>query len=191
MDALLNPELTNTTAGSPAPNAPTTDWRYTNTPRVGGNVRVGLGSNFVLNGTIRPDFSQVEADATQVAADQRFALFYPERRPFFVEGADAFNVPNTLVYTRRIVQPTAAARLTGRIGRANVAMLSAYDAPAGVQDDYKSLVNILRVARDFRLQSQTGFLYSDRVSDARTNRVVGADVRHVLAASTMRLASTF
>ncbi len=179
VDALLNPELTNTTAGSPAPNAPTTDWRYTNTPRVGGNVRVGLGSNFVLNGTIRPDFSQVEADATQVAADQRFALFYPERRPFFVEGADAFNVPNTLVYTRRIVQPTAAARLTGRIGRANVAVLSAYDAPAGVQDDYKSLVNILRIARDFRLQSQAGFLYSDRMSDARTNRVVGADVRHV------------
>ncbi len=65
---------------------------------LGGRQQLGL------NGTVRPDFSQVEADATQVAADQRFALFYPERRPFFVEGSDQFNVPNTLVYTRRIVQ---------------------------------------------------------------------------------------
>ena len=71
-----------------------------------------MGSNFVLNGTVKPDFSQVEADATQIAADERFALFYPEKRPFFVEGSDQFNVPNTLVYTRTIVQPTAAVKLT-------------------------------------------------------------------------------
>lgn len=182
VDVLLNPELTNTTAGAPAPLSPGgtgSDWRYTNTPRVGGNVRAGLGSNFVLNGTIRPDFSQVEADATQVAADQRFALFYPERRPFFVEGADAFNVPNTLVYTRRIVQPTAAAKLTGRVGRANIAVLSAFDSPPGVADDAKALVNIVRIARDFSLQSQSGLLFSDRSSDQRSNHVIGGDVRHV------------
>lgn len=86
----------------------------------------------VLNGTIRPDLSQVEADATQVAADPRFALFHAARRPFFGEGSDQFDVGNTLVYTRRIVQPDAAFKLTGRLGRANILLLSALDAvPAG------------------------------------------------------------
>lgn len=178
LDVQLNPELTNSTAGA-APATDATDWRYSNTPRVGGNVRMGLGSNFVLNGTIRPDFSQVEADATQVAADPRFALFYPERRPFFVEGSDQFNVPNTLVYTRRIVQPNAALKLTGRLGRANLAVLSALDAPPGANDREKPLVDVLRLTRDFAVQSQSGFVYSERVSPARTNRMAGADVRHV------------
>ena len=84
----LNPELTNTMSGTPC-CAPALDATGTTrpTPQLGGNVRWTLGSNFVLNGTVKPDFSQVEADATQIAADERFALFYPEKRPFFVEGA--------------------------------------------------------------------------------------------------------
>lgn len=182
VDALFNPELTSTISGAPSADpSRVNDWRYTSRPRVGGNVRVGLGSNFVLNGSIRPDFSQVEADALQVAADPRFALFYPERRPFFVEGADQFNVPNTLVYTRRIVQPDAALKLTGRLGRSNIAILSALDAAptAGGVGATKPLVDIVRITRDFRQQSQSGVLYSERVSEGRANRVFGADVRHV------------
>ncbi|MBL0940275.1 MAG: carbohydrate binding family 9 domain-containing protein [Gemmatimonadaceae bacterium] len=183
VDALINPELTNTTAGAPTTVAPgsgaSSKWSYSNTGNVGGNVRVGLGSNFVLNGSIRPDFSQVEADATQVAADPRFALFYPERRPFFVEGADAFNAPNTLLYTRRIVQPTAALKLTGRLGRSNIAVLSALDAPAGTSSSNKPWVNVMRLTRDFATQSQAGLVYSDRISDAATHRLVSTDVRHV------------
>ena len=93
--------------------------------QLGGNLRWTLGSNFVLNGTVKPDFSQVEADATQIAADERFALFYPEKRPFFVEGLDQFNTPNTLVYTRTIVRPEGAMKLTGKVGPADVAILSA------------------------------------------------------------------
>ena len=98
-----------------------TDWSYASKPQLGGNVRWAMGSNFVLNGTVKPDFSQVEADATQIAADERFALFYPEKRPFFVEALDQFNVPNQLVYTRTIVQPDAAGKLTGKLARADVA----------------------------------------------------------------------
>ena len=90
--------------------------RYASNPQIGGNVRWAVGSNFVLNGTVKPDFSQVEADATQIAADERFALFYAERRPFFVEALDQFNVPNTLVYTRTIVRPDGARKLTGKLG---------------------------------------------------------------------------
>ncbi len=80
----LNPELTNTTNGTPCCTPTQRDWRYASSPQLGGNVRWALGSNAVLNGTIKPDFSQVEADATQIAADARFALFYAEKRPFFV-----------------------------------------------------------------------------------------------------------
>lgn len=179
VDLTLNPELTNTVVGTACCGTASSGWSYENRPRVGGNIRAGLGSNFVLNGTIRPDFSQVEADATQVAADPRFALFYAERRPFFVEGSDQFNVPNTLVYTRRIVQPDAALKLTGRIGRSNISLLSALDvAPAGSTDS-RALVDVLRFTRDFSEQSQAGVVYSDRVSNGHTNRLAGVDVRHV------------
>ena len=175
----LNPELTSTVAGAPCCATGGDGWRYGQDVQLGGNVRWGLGSNFVLNGTMRPDFSQVEADAAQIAADQRFALFYPERRPFFVEGSDQFNVPNTLVYTRRIVQPEAAAKLTGKLGRSDIAVLSAVDDPATTADGSQPLVNIVRLAQAFGEQSTTGVLYSGRTSGARANHVAGADARIV------------
>jgi hypothetical protein len=175
----LNPELTSTTLGTPCCDAAADRWDYRSRAQLGGNVRWALGSNFVLNGTVRPDFSQVEADATQVAADQRFALFYPERRPFFVEGSDQFNVPNTLVYTRRIVQPQAAAKVTGTIGRNEVAILSAVDDRSTTRDGSRPLVNVIRLSRSVGEQSTMGVLYSGRTSGARNNHVAGADARLV------------
>src|SRR6185312_16999396 len=145
-------------------------WRYRGNPQVGGNVRWTLGSDFVLNGTVKPDFSQVEADATQIAADARFALFYPEKRPFFVEALDQFNVPNTLVYTRTIVRPEGAVKLTGKLADADVAVLSAVDEPTlltGTRE--RPLVDIVRLTQSFWQQSQAGLLYSDRVSRDRSN----------------------
>ncbi len=179
VDVTLNPELTSTISGSPCCAPSNADWRYANAPRLGGNIRAGLGSNVVLVGTVRPDFSQVESDATQVAADTRFALFYPERRPFFVEGSDQFNVPNTLVYTRRIVQPDAAIKLNARSGRTNYALLSAIDA-AGPGNTSKPFVDVLRITRDFDVQSVAGLVYSDRVRRNDANRLFGADLRHLL-----------
>lgn len=175
----LNPELTNTVTGKPCCDSLLTGWKYSSKPQLGGNVRWAMGSNFVLNGTVKPDFSQVEADATQIAADERFALFYPEKRPFFVEGSDQFNVPNTLVYTRTIVQPTAAIKLTGTLGRTDVAVLSALDASSTTANGQHPLVDILRLNRGFGAQSIAGFLYSERVGGGRTNRVVDADVHYV------------
>lgn len=167
----LNPELTNTTRGA-ACCAPALDgWSYSSKAQLGGNLRLAMGSNFVLNGTIKPDFSQVEADATQVAADERFALFYPEKRPFFVEALDQFNVPNQLVYTRTIIQPDAAGKLTGKLGRADVALLSAHDQGR--------LVDIMRLRQAFGEQSQVGLLYSGRTGEGRNNNVVGVDTKIV------------
>ena len=142
-------------------------------------MRWSLGSNLVLNGTVKPDFSQVEADATQIAADERFALFYPEKRLFFVEALDQFNVPNSLVYTRTIVQPDAAAKVTTKIGRADVALLSAVDEPGLTPTGARPHVDILRLRQGFGAQSQAGMLYSERVGGGRSNRVIGADTKIV------------
>jgi hypothetical protein len=179
----LNPELTSTTAGArraPAGGVPG-EWGYVRTDALGGNVRWGMTSNFVLNGTIKPDFSQVEADATQIATDLRFALFYPEKRPFFVEGSDQFNVPNTLVYTRQIVHPTAAAKVTGKVGGTDLALLSAVDdQQISRTPGTNPVATILRVRRDFAGQSTAGVLVSDREEGAAAyNRLAGGDLRLV------------
>ncbi|HEX8725558.1 MAG TPA: DUF5916 domain-containing protein [Gemmatimonadaceae bacterium] len=175
----VNPELTNTTTGSPCCAPSNAGWHYASTQNLGGNVRWAMGSNFVLNGTVKPDFSQVEADATQIAADERFALYYPEKRPFFVEGSDRFNVPNTLFYTRKIVQPNAAAKLTGKLGRTDIAFLSAVDGGATTPTGQAPLVNVLRLRRGFGSQSTVGVMYGDRVGGGRSNHVVDADLHWV------------
>src|SRR5690242_11457399 len=179
----LNPELTSTTAGAPqtlATGAPG-PWTYDQSAALGGNVKWGMTSNVVLNGTIKPDFSQVEADATQIATDLRFALFYPEKRPFFVEGSDQFNVPNTLVYTRQIVHPTEAAKVTGKIGGTDLALLSAVDDPqVSRTPGTNPIATILRVRRDFAGQSTAGVLVSDREEGSQAyNRLAGGDLRFV------------
>lgn len=171
----VNPEATNTVSGSAALDG----WKYKSNPQLGGNVRWAMGSNFVLNGTVKPDFSQVEADATQIAADERFALFYAERRPFFVEGSDQFNVPNTLVYTRKIVRPDGAVKLTGKVGGADVAVLSAMDEGQSSVNGERPLVDIVRIRQSIGEQSQVGILYSDRVGGGRENRVIGGDTKIV------------
>ncbi len=175
----LNPEFTNTTRGFACCAPSNRDWHYDSKPQLGGNIRWALGSNFVLNGTVKPDFSQVEADATQVAADERFALFYPEKRPFFVEALDQFNAPNQLVYTRTIVQPDGAAKLSGKIGRIDVAALSAIDRGGVTPNGDKPLVDVVRLRTGIGEQSQAGLLYSDRVGGGRENRVIGADSKLV------------
>jgi hypothetical protein len=199
----LNPEVTSTTSGARqglGGSAPG-EWRYEPSYTLGGNVKWGMTSNFVLNGTYKPDFSQVEADATQIASDLRFALFYPEKRPFFVEGSDQFNVPNTLVYTRQIVHPTAAAKVTGKIGGTDLALLSAVDDPlASHALGTNPVATLLRVRRDFAGQSTAGILVSDREEGTLFNRLAGGDLRLVfgrlyfaqfqLAGSTTRLGDT-
>ena len=84
-------------------------------------MRWGVTPNLTMNGTINPDFSQVEADAGQFTFDPRNALFFPEKRPFFLDGAELFNTPNNLIYTRRIVAPESAVKLTGKAAGTDIA----------------------------------------------------------------------
>jgi hypothetical protein len=157
-------------------------WTYDPTPEVGVNVSWGVTSNLTLDGTANPDFSQVEADVAQVTVNERFAIFYPEKRPFFLEGIELFNTPNSLIYTRRVVEPLGGLKLTGKVAGTNVALLSAVDDQrVSVTGEDYPFVNALRLRRDIGEQSTAGLAYTDRIENGAYNRVVGGDVRLVFA----------
>jgi hypothetical protein len=86
-----------------------------------------MTQNLSVNATVNPDFSQVEADVGQVTVNERFALFYPEKRPFFLECLEQFDTPNKLIYMRRIQAPIGGAKLTGKTGSTAIAYLAAVD----------------------------------------------------------------
>ena len=158
-------------------------------PDMGLNLHAGFGAH-ALDLTVNPDFSQVEADAARVTANERFALFFAEKRPFFLEGIELFATPNQLVYTRRIVDPITGAKVTGKVGPIGYAVISALDeGPDSLAD---ALFNIVRIRTDFASNSLAGIAFTDRSeidgpgfleaeTDAarRHNRVLAADVRHV------------
>lgn len=172
----LTPELTGTTAGAPDAAG---RWRYdTRDPGLGGNVRWGVTSNLTLNGTVNPDFSQIEADASQVTFDPRSALFFAEKRPFFLDGLEQFQTPNRLIYTRRIVDPVGAVKLSGKVGGTSLAFLSAVDGEAqSAVGDRHPRYNVLRVQRDLFGQSKAALVVTDKVDGPDSNRVAAADAR--------------
>ncbi|HEX4601310.1 MAG TPA: DUF5916 domain-containing protein [Gemmatimonadales bacterium] len=171
MDA--TPEFTTKVNGAPSPPS----YVYKGEPDVGGTLRWGVTENLTLNGTAHPDFSQVEADVGQVTANVRFPLFFPEKRPFFLEGLEQYDTPNLLIYTRRVVEPVAGAKLTGKVGGTNVAYLGAVDDPSQSPTGNHPIYDILRVRRDLGMSSTAGFAYTDRVDGDAYNRVLGADLR--------------
>ena len=180
----LNPEATQRTLGSPCAAGAISRWCYNGEdPVFGGNARWGITNNLTLNGTVNPDFSQVESDAGQFTFDPRQALYFPEKRPFFLEGMEGFSTPNQLVYTRRIEQPVFATKLTGKISGTSVAVLSAVDDriyslaydPANGQLGSHPVFTIARVARDLGDQSHIGATYTDRTDGGWSNRVADFD----------------
>jgi hypothetical protein len=174
----LNPEITQRTTGAP-PVSGSPAWQYSAAhPQVGGNARWGVTNNLTLNGTFNPDFSQVESDAGQLIIDPRSALFFPEKRPFFLDGSEQFTTPSQLIYTRRIVQPTAAVKLTGKISGMNIAVLSAADDQAySTTGTTHPLYNLARLQRDLGDQSQLGVTYTDKIDGDNYNRVADVDGR--------------
>ncbi len=140
------------------------------------NARFGF-ANASIDATINPDFSQVESDVGLVTANERFALFVPEQRPFFLEGIELFGSPNQLVYTRQIVDPVAGGKLTGKWGPWGIAYLNALDENrTGGRDP---LFNVLRVRRDVGAGSLVGATITDRRAGSRANSVAAADARIV------------
>lgn len=150
-------------------------------PDFGFSGKLGVTSTVTLDATINPDFSQVESDAFQVEVNQRFPIFFQEKRPFFMEGTNIFalaggccdNSMRTAVHTRRIVDPRFGAKLTGSIGRVTFGALSAVD---DFGDDDR-LFNIGRAQYSLGPSNYVGAIYTDVTSSVRSNRVVGSDFR--------------
>ena len=173
----LNPVVTRKASGAPSPRG----WGYTHPrPQFGGNVRWGMTSNLTLNGTVNPDFAEVESDAGQFVIDPRQSLFFPEKRPFFLDGLEQFNVPRNLIYTRRIAKPEAALKLTGKMAGTSIGVLSASDDQSlSATGSDATYYNIVRAQRDLGGQSRVGMAYTDRVVGSDYNRVADIDGRIV------------
>ncbi|MEW6368480.1 MAG: DUF5916 domain-containing protein [Acidobacteriota bacterium] len=144
-------------------------------------------ANTALDVALNPDFSQIESDVGQIAVNNRFALFYPEKRPFFLESVDLFDTPIQAVYTRTITSPKWGVRATGKTGSSAYTFLVAEDRGGGsviipgpdysslAPQDFRSFAAIGRVRRDFG-RSFGGLLFTDReIEGGGHNRVFGPD----------------
>lgn len=149
---------------------------------LGVSVKHGLTSSITLDATVNPDFSQVESDAFEVEINQRFPIFFSEKRPFFMEGLGLFNVAGaggdsnmrTAVHTRRIVEPSAGVKLTGTAGRRTFALLTTADQ--SVPGDSQQWFTIARGVQNFGPGQYAGVLVTDTELGAQHNRVLGGDL---------------
>jgi uncharacterized protein DUF5916/cellulose/xylan binding protein with CBM9 domain len=150
------------------------------------SARWGITPNVSLNAALNPDFSQVEADVAQLNVNERFALFFPEKRPFFLEGIDFFSTPFNAVFTRTIVDPKWGAKVTGKEGANAFGFFLAEDEdnlltiPTNQQSFSATLgepvtTGVLRYRRDVGSGSTLGVLYTGREGQDYHNRVGGLD----------------
>lgn len=165
------------------PNRPTYSQRAA-FGQAGLDAKAVLKDKFVLDATINPDFSQIESDEPQVTVNQRFEVFFPEKRPFFQENSSYFKTPINLVFTRRIVDPKWGVRLTGKDGPWGIGTLVAEtDSPSERVSPDSPLFNqhalfaIGRVSYDVGAQSSIGALYADKEVNGFFNRVGSIDGR--------------
>ncbi|HQR45114.1 MAG TPA: DUF5916 domain-containing protein, partial [Thermoanaerobaculia bacterium] len=160
-------------------------------PDAGLDVKWTPSANIAVDGTLNPDFSQIESDVAQIAVNSRFAIFYPENRPFFLESVDLLQTPIQAVYTRTITSPSWGVRGTGQLGGTTFTALLAHDRGGGTvvipgptessyaPQDFSSFVAIGR-ARQSLGGSEAGLLITDREnSDGSFNRVLGPDAQWV------------
>ena len=153
-------------------------------PEGGVNFKYGVTSNLTLDVTYNPDFSQIESDRPQIEVNQRFPLFYPEMRPFFLEGQEIFNMPGPVnfVHTRTIVDPRYGGKLTGKVGNTTMGVLYANDEAPGNLDDagdfrYGKTADVLigRVRYDLYAESHIGAIVTDREFLGGYSRLGGLD----------------
>jgi len=149
-------------------------------------LRWGITPNLTLTGTLNPDFSQVEADVAQLDVNERFALFFEEKRPFFLEGIASFNTPNRIVFTRTVVDPDWGLKLAGKQNRNGLGIFAVEDAVNSLvfpsnQGSASTLLDepvtsgVVRYRRDVGEASAVGLVYTGREGAGYHNRVVGVD----------------
>lgn len=152
--------------------------------QVGIDIKKVWDDRIVTDLTINPDFAQIESDQPQVTVNQRFEVFFPERRPFFLENADMFRTPINLLFTRRIADPQIGGRITGKLGPWAIGSLIIDDEAPGNQasrDDPNhgdsALFGTVRVYRDLGKQSRLGAMAVQRDFADESNRVLSVDGR--------------
>jgi hypothetical protein len=152
--------------------------------RVGIDGKAVIKDALTLDVTVNPDFSQVESDEPQVTINQRFEVFFPEKRPFFIENANFFETPENLFHSRRIADPKFGTRLTGKgRGWAFGGLLVNDKAPGesveptDPRSGKMAVVGVVRVQREFGEQSYLGGILTDREWGPAANRVFGIDGR--------------
>lgn len=188
-----NLELVPTLTGFASEERPdfpdSTDLEEDKSVELGATIRWGMTPNITFSGAVNPDFSQIEADAVQLSINQRFALFYNEKRPFFLESSDYFESGLELLYTRMIADPSAALKLTGKLGRHTIGFFTARDdvtnlVVPGVQGsssgsyETANTATVGRYRYDLGSDSTIGALVTDREGeDGYFNRVFSIDSR--------------
>ncbi len=163
--------------------------------QAGMDAKFVIHDHFVLDLTANPDFSQVESEDPQITVNQRFEVYFPEKRPFFLENEDYFRTPFDLFFTRNIQDPSAGIRLTGKEGPYSVGLMTSDDRAPGLavpsfcpatspicSDSLygdRSYFTIARVSRDIFKQSSVGAVYTDWEcpTTGEFNRVGGLDAR--------------
>ncbi len=151
------------------------------------DAKIVFKDALVMDVAVNPDFSQVESDEPQVTVNQRFEVFFPEKRPFFLENASYFNTPINLAFTRRIADPQFGVRGTGKLGKWALGAFVIDDespgklvTPADPLHGKRAFFGILRVNRDLGKQSTLGFILTDREFEGVYNRIGGVDGRFKL-----------
>lgn len=182
--------------------------RFVNHPvkkQIGVTLKYTLTPSITLDAAINPDFAEIEADAPVVTANQRFPIFFQEKRPFFLEGVDIFRSPIQVFYSRQIIDPDFAIKLSGKSGKTSFGLLAASDnGPGNYSEnertlnaqclerqridpriqcsrdeflDKNSLYAVLRLKRDFGSENNIGFFGTYRSFPEQKNVLAGFDGR--------------
>jgi hypothetical protein len=179
--------------------------RFVNQPikqDIGVTLKYTITPNITLDAAINPDFAEIEADAPVVSANQRFPIFFQEKRPFFLEGADIFQSPLQVFYSRTIVDPDAAVKLTGKTGKNSFGILLATDnAPGNYEEDDRNdpsvfprisefdgknaTFAVLRLKRDLGRENSLGFFGTYRSFPEQHNLLGGFDGKFKLNSKTV------
>jgi hypothetical protein len=184
-----------------------TDGRIVNhpiKPEFGVNLKYTLSPNVTLDAAINPDYAEIEADAPIVSANQRFPIYFQEKRPFFLEGKEIFDSPLQVFYSRNIIDPDVALKVTGKTGPTSYGVLVASDnAPGNFNEedrtrneqckerlalgisnrpcpldeflDKNAMFGIVRVKRDFGANNNIGFFGTARIFPQNRNFTGGFD----------------
>lgn len=189
-------------AASPAGNTDAESWRNRRVQSDPGlTAKIRLTPGVSLDAAVNPDFGEIEADQPQITANQRYPLFFEEKRPFFLEGIDIFRTPVQVVHTRTIIEPDVAVKLSGKSGRTSFGLMLASDnAPGNFSEEEKSdpvlqleiakflgknaPAGVLRLRRDTGSQSSLGMIATSYDFVEKHNHLAGIDGRFSLSANT-------